>query len=69
MAQDFSLRWDIDTLNKAYRHGYMSGVMGADQSKRPAMSDVVAAAWEAGWEDGIDVCQVGPSVAEARIAS
>lgn len=69
MAQDFSLRWDIDSLNKAYRHGYMSGVMGADQNKRPAMSDVVAAAWEAGWEDGIEVCQTSSGTSDSRIAS
>lgn len=67
MAQDFSLRWNIDSLNQAYRHGYMSGVMGADKAKRPELSDVIAAAWEAGWEDGAALAQ--EEAPEPRIAS
>ena len=33
MAQDFSLRWDVDSLNKVYRQGYMAGVMGVEKPK------------------------------------
>lgn len=68
MAEDFSLSWNLESLNKAYKHGYMSGVMGKTREDRPGMSDVVLAAWEAGWEDGNDVAiQDTPNV--VRIAS
>ena len=52
MAQDFSLRWDVDTLNKAYHQGYMARVMGLDNRRCPYTGEVIEAAWEAGWEDG-----------------
>ncbi|KZY30730.1 MULTISPECIES: ribosome modulation factor [unclassified Oleiphilus] len=58
MAQDFSLCWDIDSLNKAYRQGYMAGVMGADIQQCPYSGEVVQAAWEAGWEDGVEKCEL-----------
>ena len=41
MAGDFSLSWNIESLNQAYKQGYMCGVM--------------LAAWEAGWEDGNEI--------------
>lgn len=44
--------WSIDTLNKAYRQGYMFGLSGEPQLACPYKSDVIAAAWEAGWNDG-----------------
>lgn len=56
MANDFSLCWDIDSLNKAYRQGYMAGVMGMERTRCPYIGEVVEAAWEAGWEDGAVVC-------------
>ncbi|WP_097462071.1 ribosome modulation factor [Mangrovitalea sediminis] len=52
MARDISLGWDLESLNKAYRQGYMAGLMGMEHDRCPYRSDVVAAAWEAGWEDG-----------------
>lgn len=55
MAGDFSLSWNIESLNQAYKQGYMCGVMGSDTGKRPEMSDVMLAAWEAGWEDGNEI--------------
>jgi len=58
MAQDFSLCWDVDTLNKAYRQGYMAGVMGMDNKRCPYSGEVVEAAWEAGWEDGAGECEL-----------
>jgi len=58
MAKDFSLYWDIDSLNKAYQQGYMAGVMGMDNRDCPYTGEIVEAAWEAGWEDGIDVCEL-----------
>jgi len=58
MAKDFSLYWDIDSLNKAYQQGYMAGVMGMDNNHCPYTGEIVEAAWEAGWEDGIDVCEL-----------
>jgi ribosome modulation factor len=56
MAQDFSLCWDIDSLNKAYRQGYMAGVMGADKQLDFHPEEIVQTAWEAGWEDGLENC-------------
>jgi len=44
--------WSIETLNKAYRQGYMFGLSGEPQESCPYKSDVIAAAWEAGWNDG-----------------
>ena len=44
--------WSIETLNKAYRQGYMFGLSGETQDSCPYKSDVIAAAWEAGWNDG-----------------
>ncbi|MGB3620744.1 ribosome modulation factor [Ketobacter sp. MCCC 1A13808] len=44
--------WNIDTLNKAYRQGYMFGLSGEPQRSCPYQSEVIAAAWEAGWSDG-----------------
>lgn len=44
--------WSIDTLNKAYRQGYMFGLSGESLEQCPFKSDVIAAAWEAGWHDG-----------------
>ncbi len=58
MANDFSLCWDIDSLNKAYRKGYMAGVMGMARNRCPFSGEIVEAAWEAGWEDGFQVCEL-----------
>lgn len=44
--------WSIETLNKAYRQGYMFGLSGENHGACPYKSDVIAAAWEAGWLDG-----------------
>lgn len=44
--------WSIETLNKAYRQGYMFGLSGEPQDTCPYKSEVIAAAWEAGWNDG-----------------
>ena len=38
--------WNIDTLNKAYRQGYMFGLSGEPQRSCPYQSEVIAAAWE-----------------------
>ena len=44
--------WNIETLNKAYRQGYLFGVSGESINNCPYRSEVIAAAWEAGWMDG-----------------
>ena len=66
MAQDFSISWDIDTLNKAYRQGYMAGVMGMENNKCPYIGEIIEAAWEAGWEDGTEHCELSKPI--SRIA-
>ncbi|WP_263144578.1 ribosome modulation factor [Pseudomonas sp. RIT-PI-AD] len=44
--------WSLETLNKAYQQGYMAGLTGQPASLQPYPADVLAAAWEAGWDDG-----------------
>jgi ribosome modulation factor len=55
MARDFKLGWDVESLNKAYRQGYMAASMGMERSRCPYRGEVVVAAWEAGWEDAEQV--------------
>lgn len=55
MARDIKLGWDVETLNKAYRQGYMAASMGMERSRCPYRGEVVVAAWEAGWEDAGEV--------------
>ncbi|MFE8071183.1 ribosome modulation factor [Marinobacteraceae bacterium S3BR75-40.1] len=66
MAKEIGLGWDLESLNKAYRQGYMSGLMGMAKDRCPYRSEVVAAAWEAGWEDGAESMRA--DVAATRIA-
>lgn len=55
MARDIKLGWDVEALNKAYRQGYMAASMGIDKTRCPYRSEVVIAAWEAGWADAGEV--------------
>ncbi|MGP4842929.1 ribosome modulation factor [Marinobacter sp. 1Y8] len=68
MARDIKLGWDVESLNKAYRQGYMASVMGMLRERCPYRGDVVIAAWEAGWEDGQAALVSEPSRLEGRIA-
>ena len=43
--------WNLDHLKKAYRQGYMAGIGERSKNINP-FHDVVAEAWEAGWDDG-----------------
>ena len=43
---------EIRSLNKAYQQGYMAGLTGQPQHQQPYPAEVLAAAWEAGWDDG-----------------
>lgn len=56
MASDAHLdddhHWSLESLNKAYQQGYMTGLTGHSNSQRPYTAEVPAAAWEAGWDDG-----------------
>ena len=44
--------WTLDTLNKGYQQGYMTGLAGKARSECQFENDVLIAAWEAGWDDG-----------------
>ncbi len=44
--------WDLDSLEKAYRHGFMAGMVGKAADTCPYKAEVIANAWEAGWQDG-----------------
>ena len=57
MARDIKLGWDVESLNKAYRQGYMAANMGMTRDRCPYRGEVVIAAWEAGWEDAEQVVQ------------
>lgn len=71
MARDFKLGWDVESLNKAYRQGYMAASMGMERSRCPYRGDVVIAAWEAGWEDAWQLASEQASIGDdlfSRIA-
>jgi ribosome modulation factor len=44
--------WTLESLNKAYQQGYMTGLAGKDSDECPYQNDILIAAWEAGWDDG-----------------
>jgi ribosome modulation factor len=45
-------QWDLESLEKAYRHGFMAGMIGRTNSDCPYRAEMIANAWEAGWHDG-----------------
>lgn len=45
-------QWTLDSLNKSYQQGYMTGLAGKTHEDCPYQNDVLVAAWEAGWDDG-----------------
>ncbi len=49
---DHDQHWSLESLNKAYQQGYMAGLAGHGLNRQPYPEDVLAAAWEAGWDDG-----------------
>ena len=51
-------QWSLESLNKAYQQGYMAGLTGSPISNQPHAADVLAAAWEAGWDDGEEQYQL-----------
>lgn len=57
MARDIKLGWNVDSLNKAYRQGYLAASMGMERSRCPYRGEVAIAAWEAGWEDAGQVAR------------
>ena len=56
MARSGDLGWDLESLNKAYQHGYMAASVHMEPSRCPYRTEGVQAAWEAGWEDGHRAC-------------
>ena len=49
---DDDRHWSLESLNKAYQQGYMAALAGHPLSQQPYPAEVLAAAWEAGWDDG-----------------
>jgi ribosome modulation factor len=47
------IQWTLDSLNKSYQQGYMTGLAGKESSECPYDNDVLVAAWEAGKDDGL----------------
>ena len=45
--------WNVDTLDKAYRQGFMHGLAG-ESRHAPYRVEIVTAAWEAGYDDGYE---------------
>jgi len=44
--------WDLENLEKAYRHGFMAGMVGKPILVCPYRAEMIVNAWEAGWHDG-----------------
>ncbi|MCY1279765.1 hypothetical protein D9M68_222900 [compost metagenome] len=55
---DDDRQWSLESLNKAYQQGYMAGLTGQLRSQQPHSAEVLAAAWEAGWDDGDEQYQL-----------
>ncbi len=53
-------QWSLESLNKAYQKGYMAGLTGHSLNQQPYSAEVLAAAWEAGWDDGQEQAQLHP---------
>ena len=49
---DNDRQWSLESLNKAYQQGYMAGLTGQPSSAQKPPAEILAAAWEAGWDDG-----------------
>ena len=47
------IQWTLESLNKAYQQGYMTGLAGKSDSECPYDNYVLVAAWEAGKDDGL----------------
>ena len=47
-------QWSLESLNKAYQKGYMAGLTDHQLNQQPYTADILAAAWEAGWDDGCE---------------
>ncbi|MHA6494922.1 ribosome modulation factor [Pseudomonas borbori] len=45
-------QWSLESLNKVYQQGYMAGLTGQPNGGHGHSAAVLAAAWEAGWDDG-----------------
>jgi ribosome modulation factor len=45
-------QWDLESLDKAYRHGFMAGMVGKTFSSCIYRAEMIVNAWEAGWYDG-----------------
>lgn len=55
-------QWSLERLDKAYQQGYLVGLAGQPAALQPYPVAVLAAAWEAGWDDG--QTQRGEALAE-----
>ncbi len=44
--------WDLQSLEKSYRRGFMVGMTGQANDSCPYRAEVLVDAWEAGWQDG-----------------
>lgn len=44
--------WDLESLDKAYRHGYLAGMVGKTSESCSYRAEMIVNAWEAGWHDG-----------------
>ncbi len=60
-------RWDLESLEKAYRHGFMAGMVGKVMKDCPYHAEVIVNAWEAGWQDGKDQFDIKHSISQQEI--
>lgn len=64
MVRETGLGWDLESLTKVYRQGYTAGLMGMGRNSCSYRGEVVLAAWEAGWEDGLTTQAAGTQSAD-----
>lgn len=62
-------QWDLESLEKAYRHGYMAGMVGKALDDCPYRAEVIVNAWEAGWQDGREQFEIKLAARQRKVQS
>jgi ribosome modulation factor len=62
-------QWDLESLEKAYRHGFMAGMVGKESDACPYRAEVIVNAWEAGWQDGREQFEIKLSARQQKLHS
>ncbi len=60
-------QWDLESLEKAYRHGFMAGMIGKTNGSCPYRAEMIANAWEAGWHDGKEQFEIKQAAKQSTV--